>query len=346
VHLKGVPKVSAELRVDQDPDVAAMTAGNAVKHNAFAAAIPAIIAMLAEGAEIANGAARLWMWYEAAHAALKIYTLAADGDYESALHEAGVEVVDYAQGQAIGKAFKIGGQLIPVKQIEKAWAAYVKNNPEMQVVVKAVEQGKVLANSLSKKSGEAIDQGKEQIKKWTERNTKRTKTQKKVGGGGGSGSGSGGSGDGGSRNHKNNNKNPSDKGKEPAVDQGFDAQKKTSRVRKINNRNPINHKYAGQTYPLEKLPEEIRRKYPHSVPFTGTGHPDFSRYAKKKVQISFTGNRPRDNVKANAICGFNETPTNYTWHHHHDGKTMMLVPSDIHKAVKHTGGIAKIKGDI
>lgn len=52
-----------------------------------------------------------------------------------------------------------------------------------------------------------------------------------------------------------------------------------SRVRPINNRKPINSEHANGVYPLEKLPEELRRKYPHSVPFTGTGHPDFSRYA-------------------------------------------------------------------
>ena len=30
----------------------------------------------------------------------------------------------------------------------------------------------------------------------------------------------------------------------------------------------------------------------------------------------------------------------YTWHHSHDGKTMILVPTDLHKYVKHYGGDA------
>ena len=28
----------------------------------------------------------------------------------------------------------------------------------------------------------------------------------------------------------------------------------------------------------------------------------------------------------------------YTWHHSHDGKTMILVPSDLHDAARHFGG--------
>lgn len=33
----------------------------------------------------------------------------------------------------------------------------------------------------------------------------------------------------------------------------------------------------------------------------------------------------------------------YTWHHVEDGRTMQLVPRDLHTAVKHTGGVAVIK---
>ncbi|MGL4427137.1 MAG: HNH endonuclease, partial [Alphaproteobacteria bacterium] len=102
--------------------------------------------------------------------------------------------------------------------------------------------------------------------------------------------------------------------------------------------------YAGKVYPLEKLPEELRQKYPHSVPFTGTGHPDFSRYAVKKVEIKMTGDRYIDEKLANNLAGFKEKPRGYTWHHHHDGETMMLVDTDLHDVVKHTGGAAIVKG--
>ena len=28
----------------------------------------------------------------------------------------------------------------------------------------------------------------------------------------------------------------------------------------------------------------------------------------------------------------------YTWHHHHDQKRMILVPTDLHQAARHYGG--------
>lgn len=33
-------------------------------------------------------------------------------------------------------------------------------------------------------------------------------------------------------------------------------------------------------------------------------------------------------------------PDGYTWHHHQDGTTMQLVPTDLHDAVRHTGWAA------
>ena len=39
-------------------------------------------------------------------------------------------------------------------------------------------------------------------------------------------------------------------------------------------------------------------------------------------------------------------PTGYTWHHVEDGKTMLLVPSDLHGAVRHTGGASLIRKGI
>lgn len=33
----------------------------------------------------------------------------------------------------------------------------------------------------------------------------------------------------------------------------------------------------------------------------------------------------------------------YTWHHVEDGKTMLLVPSDLQGAVRHTGGASLIR---
>ncbi len=118
------------------------------------------------------------------------------------------------------------------------------------------------------------------------------------------------------------------------------------RVRPIGGRRPLNYEYAGKIYPLEKLPRDLQIKYPHSVPFTGSGHADFSRYAVKKVTIPFSGDSSKDIRLANKLCGYKETPDNFTWHHSHDGKTMMLVDEKLHDAVRHTGGdaIARSKG--
>lgn len=37
------------------------------------------------------------------------------------------------------------------------------------------------------------------------------------------------------------------------------------------------------------------------------------------------------------------TPAGYTWHHVEAGRTMLLVPSDLHGTVRHTGGASLIK---
>ena len=39
-----------------------------------------------------------------------------------------------------------------------------------------------------------------------------------------------------------------------------------------------------------------------------------------------------------------QTPESYVWHHVEEGTTMMLVPEDLHSAVRHTGGGAVITG--
>ena len=46
---------------------------------------------------------------------------------------------------------------------------------------------------------------------------------------------------------------------------------------------------------------------------------------------------------ANEAAGLARTPEGYTWHHHQDGKTMLLVPSNLHGAVRHTGGVSTIR---
>jgi A nuclease of the HNH/ENDO VII superfamily with conserved WHH/Pretoxin HINT domain len=116
---------------------------------------------------------------------------------------------------------------------------------------------------------------------------------------------------------------------------------------KINGRNPINSQYTGEVYPAENLPESIRESYPNGVAFTGDGFPDFSPYVETQVQVDgLVGDHYKDFKAANRAAGYGDTPhppQGYTWHHHQDGRTMQLVPQDIHSAVKHTGGAAVIK---
>lgn len=37
-----------------------------------------------------------------------------------------------------------------------------------------------------------------------------------------------------------------------------------------------------------------------------------------------------------------KSPPGYTWHHMRDGKTMQLVPYEIHRTFTHSGGVADL----
>jgi len=73
------------------------------------------------------------------------------------------------------------------------------------------------------------------------------------------------------------------------------------------------------------------------------GYPDFSPFATKRVEIDMTG-KNSDFGLANEAAGLKETPPGMTWHHHQDGVTMELVPSNINNKVPHDGG-ASVVGD-
>ncbi|WP_281274509.1 HNH endonuclease [Aquisalibacillus elongatus] len=103
----------------------------------------------------------------------------------------------------------------------------------------------------------------------------------------------------------------------------------------------INKKYAGKTY---NLSGDLAKKYPNGVKFTNDGFPDFSPYSKTKVKVDgLKGNTTGDFTAANKAAGLKKTPSGHTWHHVEDGKTLMLVPTDLHQAVRHTGGAALIR---
>jgi hypothetical protein len=117
-------------------------------------------------------------------------------------------------------------------------------------------------------------------------------------------------------------------------------------VKPVAGRLPQKHAYAGKALPAEDLPAEFRKK---GLSFTKEGYPDFEPHAmqlpdgSKRVQIEYTGNRAADFNAANKAAGLNEIPEGYTWHHLEDSKSMMLVPRELHKAVKHSGGVSRYK---
>ncbi len=117
-------------------------------------------------------------------------------------------------------------------------------------------------------------------------------------------------------------------------------------VKPIAGRLPPNHKYAGHDFPNELLPPKYRKK---GVRFSKEGHPDFAPHArelpngKNYVEIEYTGSRRADEALANKKAKLAEIPDGWTWHHAEDMKTMYLVPTDLHEAVKHSGGAAKYK---
>jgi hypothetical protein len=83
--------------------------------------------------------------------------------------------------------------------------------------------------------------------------------------------------------------------------------------------------------------------------FTKEGYPDFEPHAlqlpngSKRVQIEYTGSRSADFKAANKAAKLDKAPHRYTWHHLEDGKSMMLVPRELHEAVKHSGGVSRYK---
>ena len=106
----------------------------------------------------------------------------------------------------------------------------------------------------------------------------------------------------------------------------------------------INKKYAGKTF---ELSGDLGKKYPKGVNFSKEGFPEFEPYSIKKVTINnLEGDAYYDFIKANEAAGYSSTPAGYTWHHVEDGKTMLLVPSDLHGAVRHTGGASLIRKGI
>jgi filamentous hemagglutinin len=121
-------------------------------------------------------------------------------------------------------------------------------------------------------------------------------------------------------------------------------------VEKINDRYPINADFAGQKFPLDKLPEHIREKYPDSVMFDEQGFARFEPYTYVdetgklyRVELDIITGGEKDIDYANKAMGVTDTPEGHMWHHIEHTKIVIAVPKDIHEAVRHIGGRATNK---
>ncbi len=121
-------------------------------------------------------------------------------------------------------------------------------------------------------------------------------------------------------------------------------------VKPLAGRLPINHEFAGKSFPVGSLPKKYQGK---GVKFSDEGFPDFEPHAmplpngSKTVPIKMTGSRTADDAAANAalrkVDPSWKQPGKHTWHHLDDGTGMILVPQDLHDAVRHAGGVARYK---
>jgi filamentous hemagglutinin len=119
-------------------------------------------------------------------------------------------------------------------------------------------------------------------------------------------------------------------------------------VRRLpSGRMPANYRWAGRVYDGPEWTPRLKSRYPNGVRFTNDGFPDFSPYARPGSTVQF---QPRfrgdvaDEALANRRIGLTRTPDGYTWHHHQDTQTMMLVPTDLHRGVRHAGGASFLEG--
>jgi len=83
----------------------------------------------------------------------------------------------------------------------------------------------------------------------------------------------------------------------------------------------------------------------NGVRYTPDGYPDFEPFAIARAEIHQTGFNDIDFKAANLESGIGAgidshrlAHPGFTWHHHQNGTTMLLVPTPIHNAARHSGG--------
>jgi hypothetical protein len=144
-----------------------------------------------------------------------------------------------------------------------------------------------------------------------------------------------------------------------------------AKVKPAQGRLPINHEFAGKAITIDDIDAKVgdltldagarmtlqraRKAMVESgvtrIEYTDEGYPDFSPWVYEKngkkavIDMYLRGRRELDDPAANA--GFAEmigerrfvAPPGYTWHHSERTGRMLLVPTAIHDAFRHTGGV-------
>ena len=142
--------------------------------------------------------------------------------------------------------------------------------------------------------------------------------------------------------------------------------KQAAEVRPIGGKLPINHEFAGDFLRVENLKPKYRKRVTkyldqaglEGIPFTRNGQPDLSHWivehngVKLDADIgALKGTRGGDFDAADdwvrQATGDPdwEKPAGFTWHHHEDGR-LILVPTPLHEAVKHTGTVSKARANL
>lgn len=110
----------------------------------------------------------------------------------------------------------------------------------------------------------------------------------------------------------------------------------------------LNSDYAGAIMPPTGENADFIKMYYGDIFMSQSGFPIFDNYAIARVELdNLTGNDSIDFAMANKVFhSSSQRIDGYTWHHLEDGKTLILIPSDLHEAYRHTGGASLIKAGI
>lgn len=113
----------------------------------------------------------------------------------------------------------------------------------------------------------------------------------------------------------------------------------------LNNNTPVNAIFNAIQTPTGNNANYIKQKY-GDILYNSAGYPIFDKYSIARLEIlDLTGlDDGLDIARANFIHhGANYNIPGYTWHHIEDGKTLILIPTDLHEAYRHSGGASLLR---